>query len=280
MHQQETNDAHAPQDLGYEDPTAELHSSETRPRVLARIPDLDPGGSRSEDRGSGKRRRRSARFDGRLISQSLSTRLLVGGGVLLVLAAVVPLLLPKSESPGGQPLAPEADMAPAFRVETAQNEHTPAAEHVVTPTVRLAPPEMNFQEDVAAAMELTAATPGPAMGVSPPTQGREDYRQGTPVPEAHDPTAMYDNHYETRRPGPRYSREYQPQAEQQAPQVDVNRRMSIGDRYNTPAEPPAADQPLSNQTLQVRQPGVARLEGIIAKPSVRTTHDRDRSSFH
>ena len=280
MHQQETNDACVPQDLGCEEPTAVLHPTETRPRVLARIPDLDSGGAGSEDRSKGNRRRRSARFDGRLISQSLSTRLLVGGGVLLVLAAVVPLLLPKSESPGGQPLAPKADMAPAFRVETTQNEHMPAAEHVVTPTVRLAPPEMNFQEDVAAAMELTAAAPGPAVGASPPARGREDYRQGTPVPEAHDPTAMYDNHYETRRPGPRYSREYQPRTEQQTPRVDVNRRMSIDDRYNTLAEPPAADQPLSNQTLQTRHPGVARLEGIIAKPSVRTTYDRDRSSFH
>ena len=280
MHQQETNDAYTPSHVGHEEPAAELHPTETRPRVLARIPDLDPSGAGSEVRGRGMRRGRSARFDGRLISQNLSTRLLVGGGVLLVLVAIVPLLLPKSESPGGQPPAPDSDIAPVFRVETAQNEHTPAAEHVVTPTVQLAPPEMNFQEDVAAAMELTAAAPRPGMGVSPPTRGREDYRQGTPVPEAHDPTAMYDNHYETRRPGPRYSREYQPQAEQQAPQVDVNRRMSIGDRYNTPAEPPVVDQPLSNRALQVRQPGVARLEGIIAKPSVRTTYDRDRSSFH
>jgi len=200
--------------------------------VLARIPDTNiekPKGRRGRESSPGS--------DGRLVSQSLSTKLLLGGCLLLVAAAIVPFMLSGSQQQGGKPPAPDAEPAPLYDGNVAQAPAAPAA----TRNVPQAPAELSFQADIPAGPGFTATAP------AAPAQGqltRKMKQGGAP--------ASAPGNAEGR---PQRARPYEPAEPRTA--------------WRQPA---ATDYP--------PQPGVARLEGIILKPSVRTTYDRSGSSIH
>ena len=68
----------------------------TQSPVLAQLPDLETD---RDDAATAPSSAGHARSDGRIISQGLSNKLVVGGGILLVLAAVVPFTLNRKTVP-------------------------------------------------------------------------------------------------------------------------------------------------------------------------------------
>jgi len=205
--------------------------------VLARIPDAN-----IEKPQHPPGRESSARSDGRLVSQSLSTKLLLGGCLLLVAAAVVPFMLSGSQQQGGKPPAPDAKPAPLYDGKVAQ---APAAAR----NVQQAPAELSFQAEIPAGPGFTATAPAAPAQVQ---LNRKMKLGSTPGST----------------PG---------KAAGSAPgSAAGNSRQA---RPHDAAEPRTAwRQPAGNDYSP--QPGVARLEGIILKPSVRTTYDRSGSSIH
>ncbi len=202
--------------------------TETPPQVLARVPDLDAA------EPAPPADPKPARRDGRMISQALSTKLLVGGGVLLVLAAIVPLMLGNRGSPKpdeqklpawhpGAP-APDAELAPTWNggPTTGMPDSTGSTSPALTPNLQPAPPSMTFPPDV------------------PPSADQ----MGTARDSGWDLPSQAPNWNERKQnvtPSPGSSHDYR--------------------------RPPA-------------EPGVARFNGIIEKPSVRTSYDRARSSVY
>ena len=137
-------------------PAATTSPAETRPSVLAQVPDIDPLEAAPPQPVS----RKSRGGDGRIISQSLAKKLLIGGGVLLVLAAIVPFLLRKPIPGGEKTLAPEAEVAPTFE----QGARQP---RVVEPIIEDSPPELQF--DIQGTGDL-ALPPGLDVSVVEPNQ--------------------------------------------------------------------------------------------------------------
>jgi hypothetical protein len=241
MHQSEVNDAWEPEVAMAQPPAADTFApaadtfapasdpddGTARPRVLARMPDLDA------TEPSVEAEKKSARWDGRMISQRLSIKLLVGGGIALLLAAVAPFVLNGKDNTNrdnglpdwhqGLP-APDSEEAPAWTPATVQTQ-----------------PQTPARDGRSRSCDLRRPLP-PSGGVDPP---QSPTTRGMP--------------------------NFVPQAE-----AYTNRPMTIEQRAGYPTDHPREYQPRSRPPVE---PGVARLEGVIRKPSVRTTHDRARSSI-
>ncbi len=251
--------------------TAATGTTVSPPEVLARLPDLDavdPSGESAAKPGGS---------DGRILSQGLSTKLLVGGGVLLVLAAIFPFVFGGNDEPKpGTPIAPDAPEAPTWNGQAAETlDALPASAGVSYE------PEMTFNPELPPPPDFIGTAPeSPGPGPSPETlpADRPD-RVGAPGDQLQAPPAEQQSRIEAGRP-----------------QARANQMMTIGNLTPTPAGIYAdvyrrdhqadsranlpARYPTYSTSYQAVEPGVARLEGIIEKPSVRTSYDAARSSVH
>jgi hypothetical protein len=223
--------------------------------VLARIPDVDAVDTIPIDRGqtSGGRQR--------LLSEALSARLLLAGGVVLLLAAVVPFLIGKKENS-----KPSNESLPAWQPGPPAPAPGPAS------TLNGA----------------LAQTPKPQPGV--PKKAPAAKRQGVQSPEMR----------EARRSAERPKTAGDPSYRH--PQVSLNQPMTLGgstdrgierrdyqadERNNVTAglaerriaTPDSAPGDGARWTAP-SQPGVARFEGIIESPPVRTTDERPRPGIY
>jgi hypothetical protein len=170
--------------------------AETQPRVLARVPDVYQTPPAANTRETGGR-------DGRILSQSLTIKILVGGGLLLLLVAVAPFLFRKPAPEGEKMPAEWADEAPKFG--SVAGTETPAP-HVVAPSVEVAPPpEMNF--NIPNGPGFTAAASG-----SPATSGAPTWTppSGPPAGVSAPVPVAQERGFEPAHSGPSYAREYQP----------------------------------------------------------------------
>lgn len=359
MHQPESSEKWATEDAAAGKAATMTFGEEALPgqatpqdQVLARIPDLDP----AEPGPDADADAEPARSDGRVISQGLSTKLLVGGGILLVAIAVTPWLLNRKPDPeGGKPPAPWAEEAPIFDAEAAQITNGQSQ----SPTTPYQPP-MSFDPEIPAGPDFTnpaeqgasrqtlpwggqnqlnapgghAQTPDwnyqsnrgtldrqgqvPQVTVRPPKTAwdsrgssptwsnrsqppsisnspdplRLPAAKGSPMPDAHSPAGTYDGRFEARQPSPGYYRNYrQPRSDADRPRAHSNQSMMINDRtstvpggywgdYRRDERADSGTDPRTVYPPHSVEPGVARLEGIIAKPPVRTTYDRARSSLY
>jgi len=108
------------------------------------------------------------------------------------------------------------------------------------------------------------------------------------LPATVDATSAYGNRYDSRTSGTTYSpSDRDPQAEANRQFVAPQRVATVPTEYRNryPSDQQATFSPESRVspptwTGRPVEPGVARLEGIIEKPSFRTTDDRARSSVH
>lgn len=280
MDRDESNDAWAPAEVALrEHPggllsepssvSAECGTAISEPEVLARLPDLGAADPSSE---SGAR---SDRSDGRFLSQGVATKILVGSVVLLTLVAVSPFLLNDNEPQGGTSPAPNASEAPIWNGQPSEtSEAVPAQPNFSYE------PDMSFNADLPPAPDFIGASESSGTDTSPqmpPVEGRDEAGPSANAEQA--PPAGRQSRTETRRPAAR-----------------ANQMMAIGDPMPTAAgiygdgyrrgyqtefraSPPnrPSARPASYRAVE---PGVARLEGVIEKPSVRTSYDAARSSIH
>lgn len=295
MDHRRLDDAWAPVEATLEEPARRLatvrSSSATRrdddlfrPEVLARLPDLDAADPDWESAVKPAHSvghldvPRMKASDGRIISHGLSTKILVGVAALLVLAAILPFLFGGDDAPKpGTSPAPDADEAPVWNRPNAEAPEVPPASGDFSYE-----PDMSFTPELPPAPDFIGtaqdANPNPPPQKAQPAAQRQS-RIGTIGEQEHTPAAGH-----------------QSQAQSPWPRAQANRTMTIGDPILTPhgiyadnyrpdyqAETRAnlADRyPDSSIQYQTAAPGVARLQGIIEKPSVRTSHDAARSSFH
>ncbi len=244
----------------------------SQPEVLARLPDLDTL-QPSWEVGT-----KPSRGDGRFLSQGISTKLLVGACFLLVCIAVLPFILKDDEPKPGTPPAPDAPEAPPYKGQAADPSQ-PA------PASLSYEPNMSFSADLPPAPDFIGAAQEAGTEASTQTVPAQPGRQtGAPVEQGQ--TAPVDRQSRLDTFGPR---------------ARANQTMVIGNPViGNPTPPPAGIygnnyrrffQANSRANLPTRrsaesfsdraaEPGVARLEGIIEKPSVRTSYDAGRSSVH
>ena len=113
---------------------------------MARIPDLDAPATSVEAEAA------PSRPHGRMLSPSLSIKLLAAGAVLLVLGALIPYAMNREEAPRDPRPAPGADEAPAFVGGPTQtpNGQSPKGQ-APAPVVQQAPPDMSFKPKIPAA---------------------------------------------------------------------------------------------------------------------------------
>ena len=298
-------------------------------QVLARVPALD-----TAEGGTGAV---ASKPDGRLLSQGLSTKLLLAAGVLIVLVATVPYLFNRGgNSKPGSP-APDADEAPRFSGDAT----SPGAVQTHSPT-------MNYQQEIptlpAWAVDAPQGTGGGSSqattldgriqtspGANPSPTSPPGWRNQQPAPTWQNPSEVprvsrtppwndqsstsspmhtLATQAPTSSPWPNPSRSVSPNtsrnlipssARTQSPshyrsyhesRAGANRGMTLGRHVATvpteyrgnyrpesrPESRPAgqATFPLATYGGRPAEPGVARLEGIIEKPSFRTTDDRAR----
>lgn len=234
--------------------------------VLAELPDLDgepATAAVAPPRSPGRR----------LISQPLSASLLLGGGTLLALAAIVsftvarqpPTTLPTDGSATWQPVT-ESGPSEATPTPPKPTAATPAPEH--TPRSDAPPPAF-------------PAFPSPTV----------DQRDRTPVavptftappmtaPAEAPPATPFGNRAPARTA---------PGVDESRLQGRTNQPMSLWPATTAPAvAPPLAERqmsvppsPTTTAEATYLPPGTARLEGVIEQPSLRTTYDGSRSSIH
>jgi len=232
--------------------------------VLARIPDVDavdtiPIGPAQ---ASGGRQR--------LVSETLSARLLLAGGVVLLLAAVVPFLLGKKENPKpsdeslpawqpGAP-APAAGPTPTFNGAVAQTANPQPGESRKAPAARRQGVQSADMRD------------GRRLAERPKTTGDPSYRQ--PQVGVNQPMTLGGSMapVPSLPPGERG-------VERRDYQADERNSLTVGlaeRQIATPVSPPGDGA----RWTAPAQPGVARFEGIIESPPVRTTDERPRSSIY
>jgi hypothetical protein len=268
--------------------------------VLAQIPDLDQ--KQSPIPGI-------KRLDGRVISQAISLKLVFGMAIGLVIGAILPLLFGRgssakpvrelpawtnaksseqpsdlSQAPPWQPPKPQPDMV---------------SSQIVSPNISVQPPPVGDYRP--AALNRQGWTPphnSAAPPVAPPTAGppTPDYARNYPAPartddrgygpaadryeqqadRRNDPAARYGN-----PPGYDY-RGYPPDGA--APRRDVQPPPPAGDdRYNSApnyggqrqsvgpmAPPPGSAGAYDYRNQPESESGVARFEGTITAPPVRT----------
>ena len=280
MDRDESNDAWAPEEVALRglpggllsersSVAAESGTVVSEPEVLARLPDLDAA---EPSRESGAK---SDRSGGRFLSQGVATKILVGSAVLLTLAAISPFLLSDNEPEGGTSPAPNAGEAPIWNGQPSEtSEAVPA------------PPDFSYEPDMSFNADLP---PSPDFIGASQSSGTETSPQ-IPSVEGRDEAGASANPEQARPPG-RQSR-----TETRRPVARANQMMTVGDSMPIPAgiygdgyqrgyqaksraslpNRPSA-RPMSYRAVV---PGVARLEGVIEKPSVRTSYDAARSSVH
>ncbi|MHC4176530.1 MAG: hypothetical protein ACYSWU_03435 [Planctomycetota bacterium] len=235
--------------------------------VLARLPDLDAL------EGDAEADIKAVRRDGRILSHGLSTKILMAGGALLVLAAVYPFVFGGNDEPKpGTPPAPDAAEAPVWGDEAAAP--LPASANVSYE------PNMSFDPELPPAPDFIGAAQAPGPDTSPQTP-RADAQGRSDVTGEEGRTPAADRQSQTDRRGSQARANQMMAISNLTPTpagiyADASRRDArVAARANLPIGSPAGLFP-----QQRVEPGVARLEGIIEKPSVRTTYDANRSSVH
>jgi len=247
-----------------------LDTAPAQPGVLARLPDVGRLESNREPNVQ------AARCDGRILSPGLATKLLVGGGLLLVLAAIFPFVFNnKNEPKPGTPPAPNAEEAPTWKGASGKTANALPASAKVSYE-----PTMSINPDLPPAPDFIGAAQAPNPGPVPPAPRAEGQKRAEAVG--------------VQRQIPRVGDQSQTNVGQ--PRARANQMMVIGDPTPSPAGVYADDsrrdyQADSRANLPARyptyaspyravEPGVARLEGTIEKPSVRTTYDAARSRVY
>lgn len=259
--------------------TKRSHSG--RPKVLARLPDLDVAElDRILDTESGAGQRS--------FNQRISTAILMGGGALFLLLALSPLVSNKSDKPAGnstafQPTspAPSAPVAPAWN--TARTAPAAPAPTIVKPandatisipaaipappTEVLRPSDVNMPKlpDQSQTWPRPAPQrPTDAMGFAGGTQRLAPPPATTNMPMPNNyPTTPFAG-YETVPANPAYYGSVQASANQPVSVADRTAMPGVGSRYPTTAV----------------EPGVARLDGTIDKTPYRPNYDSARPSLH
>jgi hypothetical protein len=282
---------------------ADPGDSPVQTSVLARVPNLDEADPSPGPRGEAKR----SRPDGRVISQRLSTKILMGGGALLLAAAVVPFVWSKmtnrNRADDGLPAwhqgrpAPDADEAPRW-----DSGATDA------PAIQPADSNMIYQPDIPEVPGLSRLGNGsggaipaqpPAWGgiapaktlvTPPPTPGWQPqvgppaWKEPAEVPLVADRRATWAQQGRAPATGrqPPISTWLGPSPQAEGARASLDPAGLDNSPMPNVQGPPSwsASRPLPTRSVQPVEPGMARFEGTIAIPSYRTTHDRPRSSIH
>ena len=269
--------------------------------LLAQIPDLDAeiADDEAEDPN-----------EGRIISQSLSNKLVLGGGFLLVVAAILPFTMGKKAA-----VKPVANELPAWHSEGAApvNGAVPiSGPQLGAPGAVSAPaPGTTYEASQATPPTRAYLAPQPQVGTnrpmalgdpawpqsaqaeanraqSDPRQGHPaDYRVGDPPQTRRNDGGPDPQNYQADRrndPANDYRSSYRDDSRsdyRNDSRSDYrNDYPGTGSLQGNPLMPstgPGAS-PASVQDPQASEPGVARFEGTIAKPPVRTNYDRAGSS--
>ena len=158
-----------------------MDQQKTKSAVLARIPAVGPAENKHVDDGLPPSR-------GRLMSQSLSFRLLAAVAVLLMAVATLQFTLSRSGQPADPsttadplsewrpgPLTPSADAAPAWIAPVAETSTPIPASPSATPDVP-PQPEVENEPMMTASTEtpLMSPWPNPAHPISPQTEAAAD----------------------------------------------------------------------------------------------------------
>jgi hypothetical protein len=284
-----SEDATAKPSAGKIPPTPTAAATELETALLIQIPDLNAADALLDVEESS---------DGRIISQGLSNKLVMGVGFILVLIAVLPFLVNKKRSQKAvnelptwhslgtattgtavQPVAstptPVAVPGPAVSYQASAN----------VPTV--SPAYLTPQQPQAGSNRpMALGDPGWPQGNSPqaaagPTESRQDhpadYRVATaPEFRRNDRAADSQNYQADGRNDPAAS--YRgASAEPRADYRNTPTTVVAQGGAMMPADS-AGVVSSSYQDSQTPEPGVARFEGTIAKPPVRTSYDRAGSS--
>lgn len=220
-------------------------SSSTDADILAFIPDVDAAAASTAGPTP------SGHPLGRLFSQPTSAKLLLAAAGVLVVAAIVPFLFGKKETPKPMaevtpawqpgPVAPNADGGPKWTggstaPKTFQTQPGAGKE--------TAPRSIPTTADLRGAVKAPASSPPPTPlfgDRAVPAAPTADERMRMIAPPRNPPAANPDNtltpdprdtRYETRRPAAVYERAYQSPPSP----VDINRPMTVGD--SNAAAPP------------------------------------------
>jgi len=209
--------------------TTDATSHSRASRVLANIPDVDEPTPVSTAPAAAKR----------LLSQKASRRLLIAGGVMVFLIAVVAFLARKPEIEGDKVLHPEADVAKGWDASAESTET-----HVLSPSIATPPAaELNLSFDIPG-MEIPSPdmSTGAAQEVSPvnavPAPTWNPAKTASPSPSD---APAYTGQYQPGSAAPGYGQQYQPPQPVQPP-------------ASVPAIPKAAPQPTIPQGVQVTDP--------------------------
>ena len=162
MEPQEANNYWAAEAETTQQPTSDGEPTTEETPVMARIPDLDA--STTSDEAATER----SRPHGRMLSPSLSIKLLAAGAVLLILGALIPYAMNREDAPRDPRPAPDAGAAPAFASGPTQG----AKAQPPIPIVRPAPPSMTFKANIPAgpAKQANRDLPKPRVQAARPPQ--------------------------------------------------------------------------------------------------------------
>jgi hypothetical protein len=227
------------------------------PRVIARLPSVS---NKSIAEPVPPAVPMGAGGDGRLISAQLSMKLLVGGAILLVLAAVLPTSIGRSRRAN----FPD-DQLPGWHAETL----TPnPAEKPAPQTTGQRP----AQDSVA-----------PSQGHSRPSPKKRPAKDTPPAaPGTTTPNAAANRAMRIEEPAATTAGTWPTAAKwsgkDRGAEVEVPHRRpppSLAER-----EMALPHETISKASRPTAEPGVAWLEGIIEQPSYRTTHERIGSSIY
>ncbi len=294
--------------------------------ILAKLPDIHtPQPARPHHNRPRNRTTRATR-DNRLISQSLSMKLLGGGAILLVGLAVVPWMFgdKKPQSSGTEEVGPPAwqqdeqaelgGPAPAFAAIEPSQSPAPEelaeahpAETVPAPSAAEAPQGIgvpppatpsptlptppNPSDNAAAVPQGREAPVGPGIpGAAPQAPAVWPQTPQTPMVQVPPHEAIGNPHSSVTGPNAVHARAMQAMEIQPSPTAPA---VPSAAGYQPVAEPATPAQtaawnsrvgsavpapPLAPTTAG--QPGVARFQGIIESPPVRTTNDRTRPGVY
>lgn len=274
----------------------------TKSPLLAQIPDLDEDVTEDDEDDPSA---------GRLISQSLSNKLVLGGGILLVVAAILPFtfgkkasvkpvanelpnwhsdgavpgsgtVVPISGSPSG---VPGAVSAPAAGATYEASQGTPPARAFLAP-----------QPQVGTNRPMALGDPAwPPSAPAAANRAQPDVREGHPADyRVSDPSEFRRNEGNSKPPQYEADRRGDPANDYRSSyrndsRTDYRNDSRTDHRNDYPGTGSLQGNPLmpsagggmsstSVQDPQASEPGVARFEGTIAKPPVRTNYDRAGSS--
>ena len=230
-----------------------LDAVEEEPRLLVQIPDLDAPQSDAEV---------EELADSRLISQHWANRLVMGTGIFLVIVAILPYLLSSK-----QPVRPAVKELPMW--QTRGTVAPAAAQLAATPAAQ--------PSETAAAM-LAATNQA---GTSPAYLTVQQPQVGANRPMAlGDRTGEAVTYQADARSEPARGDRTTNQVRGAVNTEEHSDFPGTGHLQGNPLMPPpgAAGVEPASQGSQNYEPGVARLQGMIATPSVGTDYDRAGSS--